>query len=118
MVVGLPGSGKTELAKQIAQSTGRQLIDDPTDMDFLEKSDGNIVIADPFFCETHIRELALQVLAESFPDAELEVIFFENNPIQAKINARKRGTRKVDGLINHLSSIYQPEDETLPVWNG
>lgn len=126
LVVGLPGSGKTHLAIEIAAQRGCMLFDDIS----AEEGDGDLpalykalaegkdcVLTDPFLCIPDHRTKCQMMLSQH----ELEWIFFENDKEQCIVNAEAR--RKVDGRyvlgsIHRFSSLYKiPEDYTpIPVW--
>lgn len=116
VIIGLPGSGKTTLGKQICEKTGQTLIDDPKSLKDILHTDGNIVVTDPFLCQPCTREQVLLIASDHFPDCEQEIIFFENNPAQASKNAQERADRSVSGLIAYLTKVYKPIGEIRPVY--
>lgn len=116
MIIGLPGSGKTELAKQISKETGQTVVDDPESVEDVLLTDGNIVLSDPFLCQEETRNGVSLLMQQRFPELEQEEIFFENDPKQAKENAIARGTRNVNGLISYLTKVYKPDGKTRPVY--
>ena len=116
MIAGLPGSGKTELGKKIAKDTGKTIVDDPESLEDVLLTDGNIVLTDPFLCETDTRERISLLMKQRFPDIEQETIFFENDPVQANANANRRENRNVKGLITYLTKVYEPDGDTIPVY--
>lgn len=127
MIVGLPGSGKTHLGDKMRipffddfSLIGKE--------DFL-KAIGNfnipkIAVADVFLCREKDRIAAEKWLKETFPDVELEWIFFENSPEKCYKNVERRikegDGRKVQGLIKILSECYSIPDgvETIKVYEN
>lgn len=123
-VVGLPGSGKTHLAKELAKN-GYELFDDvgtetaKEDVINCLKDGKDCIIVDPHFCSIGAREAA-QKIAEKF-SADINWIFFENNPEACLKNIMLRDDgRKVENFIKSLSKVYSiPEKEkAIPVYKG
>lgn len=109
VIVGLPASGKTTLGHQLAEETGLPFYDDATQ---LPDHDG-FIITHPQFCDP--KSLTRVITAITTQWGNPEVLYFENNPQQAHINAKHR-TRRVAGLIDRLSQLYNPQTPTYPVY--
>lgn len=123
-IAGLPGSGKTHLAKELAKN-GYELFDDvgaetaKEDVINCMRDGKDCIVVDPHFCSLGARQAA-QKIAEKF-SAEVEWIFFENNPELCLKNAKRRNDgRKVEDFIKSLSKVYSiPENEkSIPVYKG
>lgn len=114
LIIGLPGSGKTELGKSIPCDT---FIDDPLFYGDLPDLDGHIIITDPHFCNKHILHSAKIQLKIKYGDVKFEEIFFENDPIQCKKNAAHRFNKPVEHFIDYLSGIYNPPRVDMKVWS-
>lgn len=117
-VVGLPASGKTHYVQSIKNALD-MFIDDPSDItnvfnicDEAKAKKVNVYIADPKLCVCNILRSAVDMVKERYTDAELEFVYFDNNPIQCQINASLRlqeePGKKVSNFINQLSSVYKP----------
>lgn len=126
LVVGLPASGKTHLARRISEQGGLELLDDPPAgfplRDFLHSKDSGAVIADPHLCCPKTRAAALDLFEREFPKALVEVFYFENDPAACLDNMRRRqaagDARQVEDMIRMSSRHYRvPAGAfTLPVW--
>lgn len=122
-IVGLPGSGKTNLANLLA--SGRPdvcVVDDITSLDQLPEPGlfEVVIITDPNFCITDVRVLAASKLVERYNNA-VSYVFFENDPEKAIRNVvRRNDGRPVFQSIRMLSKVYRiPEDVTImPIWDG
>lgn len=112
IIIGLPGSGKSELAKTLPGI----LYDDPKTPEELEAiklwhSQGfDIVITDPHLCLPEVEKRARL----HFPDATY--IYFQNDPVQCIINARGREGKEVEQFIKLLTQYYNPPSDALPVY--
>lgn len=131
LIAGLPGSGKTYLAETIGEVRDANgvpdfhVIDDIGHVGLLDSYLGlglNAVVTDPNFCKTPTRELAEAWIKSHYPTAEIEWIFFENNPDECRKNVARRvaegDDRKVEGFIKlHSDSYVIPEGhEVRPVY--
>lgn len=118
LMSGLPGSGKSYLAKILAEKHNGYLIDDPTDIDSeLSKIPQNknlIFITDPFFCLEEIQKLAEEKLYGWFPWCGITWIALDNNPQQCRMNVAARNDgRPVEGSIRRFSKEFHfPEGGT------
>jgi len=91
LIIGLPGSGKTYLAKARYEHLGYELVDEPKDLPDLSP-EKDYVICDPHLCDPRTRELCRNILK----DFEIEEIYFENDPQKCQNNINNReGGRKV-----------------------
>lgn len=123
LIAGLPASGKTHLARQIAAETGASLFDDPTPLDLPSisaalKAGKDVVVTDPSFCAENVRRLA-QTLFESY-GAEVRWIFFENDYRACCRNAARRddGRDVKATLLFHRNTYEVPEGaDVRPVWS-
>lgn len=130
LVIGLPGSGKTTFVRNTKQSTD-VCVDDPTDLnkvyqlcDAAYSAGNNVYISDPKLCVGSILRDAVTLLKKRYTTAELQFIFFENNPEQCIANARSRlktePHKTTENLIIKLSSQYRPnevyEGNVVPVY--
>ena len=118
-IVGLPGSGKSVLAKKINNDNGGKyhIIDDPKkfDIDIQPYLDRDLIITDPSLCFPQNRESAIKYFKDKVPDAKIDWIFFENDPDACLLNARIRNralitclkpTKDVESFIKNLNSFY------------
>lgn len=119
LLIGLPGSGKTHWIN--AHKDDYEMIFDDLNRDTLPaalKAIGTVetmVIADPHLC---VHE-NLSKAKELFNECDIEEIYFENNPTQCKSNVEYRNDgRRVNGLIEMYSKIYNPPINATPVWDG
>jgi ABC-type oligopeptide transport system ATPase subunit len=131
-LVGMPGSGKTTLGealvKEASPSGSIIFIDDISIVtknakEYLSslKLDGvsEILISDVYFCRSKVRESAISIIKEVFPNIPIEMIFFENSAGKCLINVAKRAEkgddRKVTGLIQQLSKEYVIPNSFIPI---
>lgn len=118
MIVGLPGSGKTTLAKQINADNGGKyyLIDDPKNFetDVMPFLDRDVIITDPYLCFKNFRVAAIKRIESVKPGVKIDWIFFENNPEKCLDNAKNRPNKKVESFIKNFSSKYDiPKNVTV-----
>jgi len=127
LIVGLPGSGKTELARKM----GGALLDDLSNNGGLEKIDvlvntnePLIIITDPHLCRTEAREFAIRFLSEHASEYIVEWIFFENNIEACRDNIQNRRVfgdlRIVETTLERLAKAYVVPDfgRVVPVWRA
>jgi hypothetical protein len=117
LIVGLPGSGKSMLAQEIASRTpGTVVVDDPQAincLDSIPRDAPGAVVTHPAFCRAKARDLVKQEILRRFPDADLEWVFFANDGDQCRVNAGGRDCgRIVAGYIDLLSRHYEIPSET------
>lgn len=116
LVGGMPGSGKSYLAKLLQQKYGGHLIDDPTtdnrhaidaELDKIPADCDLIFITDPFFCLQYVQKLAEEKLEGRFPVCAISWIFLDNNAAQCRMNVAKRNDgRRVEGSIRRFSKEF------------
>ena len=121
LLVGLPGSGKTELAKSLKERLGNvsrsvRIIDDPdenTDLSLIKDSE-IAIISDVNLCDSSIYKQAIDRLAREFDKHlhEVQALFFENDEEQCKKNILYRQSkgdrRNVSATLKRFSKIYVP----------
>jgi hypothetical protein len=113
LIIGLPGSGKTHLAKTKYVPEGYLLIDDPKNKDTIIGPSDKIVICDPFLCIERNRVSCIQFLENA--GYKIETIYFENNPEKCQNNI----THRDDGREIYLEAFEYniPENQpTLEIW--
>lgn len=119
LIVGLPGSGKTTWGTTFTElNTNTLFVDDISIVtnnakEYLEKIPNtyeHILISDVYFCQTKVREKALETILDIFKGTKVEVIYFENSLEKCFKNVQKRtkegDDRLVLGLIKELSKKY------------
>lgn len=99
LIIGLPGSGKTYLAKTKYVPMGYVLIDDPKETPKTQGED--IVLTDPHLCNENIREQCINFFEKI--GYEVECIFFENNEEKCK----KLIERRNDGRIIKTFKVFK-----------
>lgn len=118
LIVGLPGSGKTTLAK----SMEGHLIDDPEKrQDMLitpAPAPAHLIITHPNLCVRESLKTLITFLSVYYSGVVPEIIYFENDPIQCMINASKRVNKPVEGFIKQLTKEYYPTKDAIPVYRG
>ncbi len=109
LIIGLPGSGKTTLMKNFKRVL---IIDDIIDIKELPtNAPRRMAISDPYFCREKNLKLAVQTLANKYPEHTVKTIEFENNKEKALANAKRRKNKKVDNFIVSLSNNYQTKNK-------
>ena len=119
LIVGLPGSGKSELSKMINRDNDNKyhIIDDPKnfDTDIKPYLDRNLIITDPALCFEQNRESAIKYITSLVSDVKIDWIFFENDPESCLLNSKNRNIklvregkpqRKVSAFIKNLNRFY------------
>lgn len=121
LIVGLPGSGKTYLAKSLKDNKS-MLIDDIKHADQLIDKGLDLIITDPYFCYSETRDKCIEVLNSKFNNPEIIWIYFENN-LEKALNNIKHRKRRGDGrntesFAEHLSLMYKIPSgvEPLVIW--
>lgn len=120
MIAGLPGSGKTHLAKDLARLTEATLFDDVVAGDLASlqaklAAGVDCIITDPHLCLA-VNQQHCTVL---FGQYEQEWIFFANNPAQCQANTVSRSDgRKTTRLIWEYTARYNIPAATavVAVW--
>jgi|ERR1035437_168207 uncharacterized protein YceK len=129
-IVGLPGSGKTFLANKMASSLKNNywpkvcIFDDIKNILDLPENDvfDTIIIVDPYFCLTDVREMADAFLTNKYSSSftpVVEWLFFENNKEKCLKNVKHRDDgRKVEGLIKLFHTEYIISNDIIPkeIW--
>lgn len=114
LIVGLPGSGKTHLAKK--SYSDYVLIDDPDahfDLMGIDR-DKDYVITDPHLCDPKNRAAAEKMLRRM--GFKVEFVYFENDEKKCLNNIKHRNDGR---LITNFSSFrYKiPQNvDTLEIW--
>ena len=140
IVVGLPGSGKSHLLRELSKLCSgvcaedymaSSINDSPqfTDSryygdlikDLQEGKDR--VIADIEFCDTWRRIEVEQVVRQDVPEVTIEWRFFENDPEKCIANVERRGRKNMEKekfKIRHLSRKYHIPAcaERIPIWTS
>jgi predicted kinase len=127
LLVGLPGSGKSHLGKQLAEQTQGLFLDDVSRTcgvsrlweDFQEET---VIVADPSLCRSANRQFAEHYLHKHHVGCQIEWVFFENAPDQCWVNvqARHDGRIVTEHTIRQLSEHYHiPAGAPVAeVWKG
>jgi hypothetical protein len=124
IIVGLPGSGKTYYAEH---NPFGLLFDDPAaEPDTFEQlksavmSFQDVTITDVYSIESLARTITLTTLKTWNPDAEIEWIFFENDPAACIANIESRNDDRLVSpeFVREASRHYDfPDDaKILPVY--
>lgn len=129
LLVGLPGSGKTTVGNFFIEkhnTIGKGIfIDDigvltqdaKSYLLNIDKEIDYIIISDVYFCKEKVLQAAKNLIIEIFPNVEVEILYFENNPEKCLYNVKERGkngdNRKVEGLIKLLSKEYNVSTEKI-----
>lgn len=116
LLIGLPGSGKSHYIKEHFHSTDYTVIDDPKmPSDFPDTFDKHLVIADCHLCRSAVLESFHFFAQRKYPDAKINLIYFENNPMQCFKNVDYRNDgRDVKLTIQYASKKYVvPEDANV-----
>ena len=121
-IVGLPGSGKTWLARDLSYSDEyTKIFDDIREGEFdriltAAKIYELIIITDVNFCDSKIRVKAEEKLKSL---GRVEWIFFENNIDKCRKNIEYRDDgRLVEGTLDRFGKIYvvPPNVTPLEIW--
>jgi predicted kinase len=142
IIIGLPGSGKTNLVNNITNNITDNITDNITNNitdyiifdDFISlfytgeiiksiKSGKNICLIDPRLCMYEIFKKYIEIIQKY--DTDIFLILFENNPSQCLKNVNKRCDSKkdIDRTIIKYSQCYLLDNYNnynsiiLPVWS-
>lgn len=115
LIIGLPGSGKTHYAKTVLGHL--PLVDDIKDQcELLDVEE--FVITDPNFCDAYVIVMAEQNLAMRYPNLEISLVYFENDPEKAMANVKRRNDdRWVEPTIKRFSRVYHPPKDALKIYS-
>ncbi len=111
LLVGLPGSGKYDLAKKMADVDYKAtIINCPKTYDDLEqysKWNNSLIICDPMLCHYKIKKAAHLVLDKLWPDHTPNWMYFENNRKVCLHNLEyERSPEENIRLLNYLQPNY------------
>lgn len=122
-IVGLPGSGKTTIAKSMAYREDvllddiKSLYDLSSALLFCSQSKGKVIITDPNFCILENRKSAEKILKNH----EVKWLFFENDPVKCLNNVKYRNDgRPVEESIKFYTKRYDIPTDVKPskIWQN
>lgn len=114
LIIGLPGSGKTHYANTVLRHL--PLVDDISYIKQLPIN-GDFVLTDVNFCDERVLNMAVSLLKQKYPTAEITKIYFENDTEKARANvARRNDGRNVEGTILRFAPIYAPPTDALKIY--
>lgn len=122
LIIGLCGSGKTHLAKDMIKRNAEfttdplsmVLIDDPKDLKEINECielGANIIVCDPHLCDAKNREAAKKYLESK--DYRVWEYFFENDPEQCHRNIVDRDDGRYITLAGLKSFNYTIPENTI-----
>lgn len=117
LIIGLPGSGKTHLAKKLTTSRPEYvIIDDPKDLkslDFAISQGNDLIICDPHLCGQSARDGCTRYLEGK--GYSIFFLFFENDSLKCERNIRLRADGRV---VNVRAFHYDVPSRVrlLPIW--
>lgn len=126
-IIGLPGSGKTHLAKELLNTIRDAWLIDDFAVHMLRQQPAligveTIIVTDPTACAASpemIRATLEKWLGKSI---DLTFVAFDNDPEQCIINTNGRDDRVISPrYIRALSGSYDParySEDIRPVWHG
>ena len=125
LLVGLPGSGKSTLGNILAKESDSYFLDDISNQtsdinlffaDFFQTHQNiqHLIVSDVYFCYEKTLKKAQDILNNHFPNAIIDVIYFENSYQKCLNNINYRislgDDRKVLEFLSNTSKIY-----TIPI---
>lgn len=129
IIIGLPGSGKTTLAKQLAKQRGWRFTDEMAKREGKQQGRRVLTLLSKlnrgYPCITtsldYIDPVYLDLLVHVIPVErdEIEFIYFANEPEACKANVRRRNLNRAYytcDLIDRLAKTYEPPAGAIPVW--
>ena len=121
VLIGFPGSGKSHYIKQHFNSEDYTILDDPrSPKDFPDSFDNHLIIADCHLCRPGVLDSFYVFAKKRYPDSQVNLVYFENNPTQCLKNVDYRNDgRLVEPTIKHMTKSYTiPEGiESVPVFD-
>jgi predicted kinase len=121
LLIGLPGSGKSEYIKKTFNNGEYTVVDDPRKAaDIPLEFNKHLIIADCHLCREQAMDGFKTFADKNFPDVKINYVYFENNPEQCLKNAAFRNDgRIVEPTIRHMSKTYKiPEGViAIPIFN-
>lgn len=130
LLVGLPGSGKSTLGNILAKESDSYFLDDISNQtsdinlffaDFFQTHQNiqHLIVSDVYFCYEKTLKKAQDILNNHFPNAIIDVIYFENSYQKCLNNINYRislgDDRKVLEFLFHTSKIYNIPSHIQPV---
>lgn len=125
VIVGLPGSGKTELAEREYVPKGYLHLEDPSTFltlkevkEILKNSTRPYVITDAVLCYSGFRDRLIEIFEEL--SLTRKWIFFENDPTSAMENQISRGdnSERITNVWAMSQGYTIPSQNPLPVWKA
>lgn len=113
IIIGLPASGKTTYHSQYLKDI--KLHDDFLnnffDNELIEDLEKNIdiCITDPRMCDFNRFQQYMKTFTSYIDKKNIKLIIYKNDPAKCLINARLRGTKRVERTIQHYATIYNTE---------
>lgn len=130
LLVGLPGSGKSTLGNILAKESDSYFLDDISNQtsdinlffaDFFQTHQNiqHLIVSDVYFCYEKTLKKAQNILNNHFPNAILDVIYFENSYQKCLNNINYRislgDDRKVLEFLSNTSKTYTIPNHIQPV---
>lgn len=115
-IIGLPGSGKTHLAKELQATSiiAPMMIDDPVLVDLTKLNNiVDVIVTDPHLCNPRIRQNAIDTFAKR--GYMIEFIFFENDAEKCIKNVAYRADGRIISAEGMKSFFYEIPDGVKPL---
>ncbi|AEQ60465.1 hypothetical protein [Acanthamoeba polyphaga mimivirus] len=116
IVIGLPGSGKTHLCREISSlDSSRQIVDDfigsfyNGNITRLLSSECKLCINDPRLCLKNVFKRFIKIFEQHIGQDNIYLILFENNPEQCKFNVQNRNDNR-KGILEIVDQYSQRYD--------